>query len=103
MNETQARALVVEALADVAPEIDPDEFDADTSLRDGADLDSMDFLAYIAAVSEAMGVDIPGGRLCPARHAEPGHRLRQLEPITTASAYSPSWEIDTSHCRMPSS
>ncbi len=59
MNETQARALVVEALADVAPEIDPDEFDPDTSLRDGADLDSMDFLAYIAAVSEAMGMDIP--------------------------------------------
>jgi len=59
MNQTQARAVVVEALADVAPEIDPEEFDPDTSLRDGADLDSMDFLAYIAAVSEAIEADIP--------------------------------------------
>lgn len=59
MNQTQARAVVVEALADVAPEIDPEEFDPDTSLRDGADLDSMDFLAFVAAVSEAIGSDIP--------------------------------------------
>jgi acyl carrier protein len=59
MNQTQARAVVVEALADVAPEIDLEEFDPDTSLRDGADLDSMDFLAYIAAVSEAIEDDIP--------------------------------------------
>lgn len=29
------------------------------SLRNGADLDSMDFLAYVAAVSETVGRDIP--------------------------------------------
>jgi acyl carrier protein len=59
MNETQARELVLSALADVAPGIDPDEFDPGTSLRDGADLDSMDFLAYVSAVSEAIDADIP--------------------------------------------
>ncbi len=75
MNETQARALVVAALADVAPEIDPDEFDPETSLRDGADLDSMDFLAYVAGVSEAMGVDIPE------------HDYAQLDTLNLAIAY----------------
>ena len=59
MNHTEARAIIVGALADVAPEIDLDEFDPDTSLRDGADLDSMDFLAYISGVSEAISADIP--------------------------------------------
>lgn len=59
MNETQARELVLTAIADVAPEIDTDTVDPDTSLRDGADLDSMDFLAYISTVSETIGVDVP--------------------------------------------
>jgi acyl carrier protein len=59
MNETQARETVLAALADVAPEIDTAAFDPDASLRDGADLDSMDFLAYVAAVSDAIAADIP--------------------------------------------
>jgi len=59
MNETSAREVVVTALGDVAPEIDVDTLDPGTSLRNGADLDSMDFLAYVAAVSDALGVDIP--------------------------------------------
>ncbi len=59
MNEPAARGLVEKALTDVAPEIDPGDIDPDASLRDGADLDSMDFVAFIAAVSEAIGADIP--------------------------------------------
>lgn len=59
MNDTQGRDLVLTALADVAPEIDTETFDPDTSLRDGAELDSMDFLAYVAAVSEALNTDVP--------------------------------------------
>lgn len=59
MNDTEARDLVLNALADVAPEIETATFDPDASLRDGADLDSMDFLAYISAVSEAIDADIP--------------------------------------------
>jgi acyl carrier protein len=60
MNE-QARAIVVDALADVAPEIDSDGLDQSASLREGADLDSMDFLAYVSNVSEALDRDIPEG------------------------------------------
>ncbi|HPQ85474.1 MAG: acyl carrier protein [Actinobacteria bacterium] len=59
MNDTQARELVLNALADVAPEIDTATFDPDTSLRDGAELDSMDFLAYVSGVSEVLDIDVP--------------------------------------------
>ena len=59
MNTREAREIVVTALTDVAPEIDPSDLEPRASLRDGADLDSMDFLAFIAAVSEAIGTDIP--------------------------------------------
>ncbi len=59
MNQTAARDVVIAALTDVAPEIDPDTLDPDMSLRNGADLDSMDFLAYVSGVSEAIDADIP--------------------------------------------
>ena len=75
MNATEARDLVLTALTDVAPEIDPTDLDPGASLRDGADLDSMDFLAFVAAVSEAIGADIPEGDYA------------QLDGIAKASAY----------------
>ena len=59
MNETEARDVVTTALSDVAPVIDLETLDPQMSLRNGADLDSMDFLAYVAAVSETVGRDIP--------------------------------------------
>lgn len=59
MNDAEARAIILDALVEVAPEIDPAALDADTGLRDSADLDSMDFLAYVSVVSEAIGADIP--------------------------------------------
>lgn len=51
--------LVKNALAEVAPEIDPASLDPAASLRDGADLDSMDYLAFVATIAEALGIDIP--------------------------------------------
>lgn len=59
MNETQARTIVLTALADVAPELESESLDLDMSLRNGADLDSMDFLAYVSAVAEAIEADVP--------------------------------------------
>jgi glycosyltransferase A (GT-A) superfamily protein (DUF2064 family) len=59
VNDNEARDLVLQALMDVAPEFDGETLDEDASLRDGADLDSMDFLAFVAALSEAIGADIP--------------------------------------------
>ena len=59
MRHEEARRLVVDTLMDIAPDLEESELDAAASLRDGAELDSMDFVAFIAALSEAIGRDIP--------------------------------------------
>lgn len=59
MNEDEARELVLEALCDVAPEIDTATIDPDVPFQDQLDLDSMDFLNYVTGVEEAAGIRIP--------------------------------------------
>jgi acyl carrier protein len=41
------------------PEIDPASIDPGASLRDDLDLDSMDFLNFVLAVDDRLGVAIP--------------------------------------------
>lgn len=59
MTDEDARVLVFSALNGIAPEVDVGELDPDASLRVTADLDSMDFLSYVAALSEVIDADIP--------------------------------------------
>ena len=59
MNEQQLRKVVIGAVTDVAPEIDPAGIDADTALADQLDIDSMDFLNIIVAINEQTGIEIP--------------------------------------------
>jgi acyl carrier protein len=59
MNEQQARAIVLEALREIAPEVSPDELDPDIPFQDQIDIDSMDFLNLILALQERTGVEIP--------------------------------------------
>lgn len=50
---------VIAALTEVAPEADPDAIDRETPIRDQLDIDSLDFLDFVAALSERAGIDIP--------------------------------------------
>jgi acyl carrier protein len=59
VNPDDARTAVLAALARVAPEIDPATVGDDDELQVELELDSMDFLNLVTAVSEATGVDIP--------------------------------------------
>lgn len=62
MTETAEETLrdtVLRVLTDIAPDIDPADVAPETSLRDDLDLDSMDFLNFVIALNEALGVDIP--------------------------------------------
>lgn len=59
MTDDDARVLVFSALNGIAPEVDVAALDPDSSLRATADLDSMDFLSYVAALSEVIDADIP--------------------------------------------
>ena len=59
MTSEQIRKTVIEALMRIAPEIDPASIEAGASFRDQLDLDSMDFLNFVLAVHDCLGVEIP--------------------------------------------
>jgi acyl carrier protein len=59
MTPNDIRRVVVDALKRIAPEIDPESIQPGTSFRDQLDLDSMDFLNFVLAVHDRLGVDIP--------------------------------------------
>ena len=59
MTEREARAVLARSLEEVAPEVEAEALDPDVPLLEQVDLDSMDFLAFVEAVGEEAGVDIP--------------------------------------------
>jgi acyl carrier protein len=76
MNATEIREMVAAAIADIAPDVDPAELDAD--LHDDLGLDSMDLLNLTAAVVQRSGVEIPERDLPELR------TLRRLEEYLVA-------------------
>lgn len=59
MDDTQLRQEVFAALQGIAPEVEPDTLRGDRPLRDEVDLDSMDWLRFLAALHQRLGVNIP--------------------------------------------
>ncbi len=55
----QLREVVIGALTEVAPEIDPAAIDPGTDLAEQLDIDSMDFLNIVVAIHEQTGIEIP--------------------------------------------
>jgi acyl carrier protein len=59
VDEPALDTVVRAALLRVAPEVDASTLDADEELDEQVDLDSVDFLRFVAALHEATGVEIP--------------------------------------------
>jgi acyl carrier protein len=59
MSDIDIRKVVLEALCNIAPEIDFATVDPAADLREAIDIDSMDFLNFITAIHHRLGVDIP--------------------------------------------
>lgn len=59
MDDAQLRQTVFAALQGIAPEVEPDTLRGDRPLRDEVDLDSMDWLRFLAALHQRLGVNIP--------------------------------------------
>lgn len=53
------RTVILEVLATVAPEIEPDKIRTDQNLRDQVDLDSMDFLNFMIGLHQHFKAEIP--------------------------------------------
>jgi acyl carrier protein len=59
VNADQTRAAILDALSNVAPELDPATLDPRQDLRNQLDLDSMDFLNFVVGLHKAFAIDIP--------------------------------------------
>ncbi len=59
MNREQIRNQLLEALVEVAPEVDAQAIAPARLLRQQVDLDSADWLNFLVAVHQRLGVDIP--------------------------------------------
>lgn len=59
MSPDDARSLVLRCLAEVAPDADTGALDPADDMRVALDLDSMDMLNLVTAVSEESGIEIP--------------------------------------------
>jgi acyl carrier protein len=53
------RAAILEALLDVAPDVDATALDAAAPFRDQFDFDSMDQLNFVVALHRRLRVDVP--------------------------------------------
>jgi len=59
VNEAELERRVLDALYSVAPDAEGERLDPDVNFRDQLDIDSMDFLNFLVAVKEAVGVEVP--------------------------------------------
>jgi acyl carrier protein len=78
MTDFDPRHDVAEALATIAPDVDPGDWDGD--LHDDLGLDSMDLVNLAAAITQRTGIDIPERDYAGLR------TLRQIEGYLTACA-----------------
>jgi len=58
-SSTPLRQAVLDALQAIAPQLAADTLNPAAPLRDQVDLDSMDWLNFLVAVHERLGVDVP--------------------------------------------
>ncbi len=59
MNDAEIRQLACNLLSDIAPDTDPASLAGDVDIREGLDIDSIDFLNFVIGLSKASGRSIP--------------------------------------------
>lgn len=59
MDESECRTAILDQLQRIAPEVEAGSLDAHQALRDQVDLDSMDWLNFLIALSQTFQVEIP--------------------------------------------
>jgi len=59
MDASQLKQLIITELCNIAPDVEPGSVPDNEDLREALDLDSMDFLRLVAAVTKRTGLAIP--------------------------------------------
>ena len=59
MDKEQVKQIVLDIIAEIAPDEDISEVKPDQRLRDQLDLDSMDFLDIVMELRKQHGIEVP--------------------------------------------
>ncbi len=59
MNEVEVKSVVFSILKKIAPDKTPETLKPNDSIREVLDIDSFDFLQFIIALDEKLGIDTP--------------------------------------------
>ena len=59
MTETEIKTVVLDALSNIAPEVDVNAIDPAKDLRDQIDIDSVDFLNFVIGLHKQLNIEIP--------------------------------------------
>ena len=59
MTQDEIKAIVMETLYGIAPELEDQAIDSNLNFRDQFDFDSVDFLSFAISLQEKMDMDIP--------------------------------------------
>lgn len=59
MNDERVRTVVLDAIRNVAPDVDVEALDPGADLRREADLDSVDVANLVVRLRDVLGIDVP--------------------------------------------
>lgn len=59
MNEDTIKEAIVEAILQIAPEVEVEEIEPDANIQRSLEIDSFDFLKILTALKETLGVEVP--------------------------------------------
>lgn len=59
MTHEECKKIVVDIIADIAPDEDTSDIKPDVNLRDQLELDSMDFLDIVMELRKQHGIEVP--------------------------------------------
>ena len=59
MTEDEIRNTVFQLLKNIAPDTEPDKLLPDENIRQALDVDSFDFLRFVVALDEKLGIKTP--------------------------------------------
>lgn len=59
MNEDAIKSAIIEAILQIAPEVEAEEIEPDANIQRSLEIDSFDFLKILTALNEKLGVEVP--------------------------------------------
>lgn len=59
MTEVEIKSAIFAGLRQIAPESDPSSLRPDQKIRETLEIDSFDFLSFLIALHEKLGIEIP--------------------------------------------